>query len=753
MKKGLDRRFYRIISVVLLAICAMLVVSFLCLDSISKNIDEQSQNNLSDVAEQNVITIKKEIDNYYNLMLRIRSDFYAMEGDPHENILKLQEIAKVSNLLRVAFCDPDGMAYGSDYNTSVDLSQREFFQRGLQGKSTITGVLTDKIAPEQESINIITSPYYDPQTGELVSVFGITCYADTFNRLLQVNSFNNQGFSFATDENGDIIIGITEEGKNLSRNLGDLLAEDERNQQTADSILGDFSADTESLGEFYLFGQSCTYCKKCVSLLNDDVHWYVFSVVPTAVFEERLSAVRTDFTWLIVSFVVLLLICIVQAFLIAVKHRNEVEKIAYVDAVTHGDNFAMYLKRLSTLREKRGAFVAIDLVEFNSMRVVVGQEKSDVVLENINKIISEMLKENEIVAHVGRESFALFLSSTDKDTVSQRLVGLSERLLNFSYTMDIPLLRLRCGVYISSGFTKGTIEECYSFAGQAKEVLRKRDGGLIWFYSAQDNEKMLRDRELAGSFNYALQNREFEVWYQPKYDINTEKIVGAEALVRWRKNGELIAPTEFIPLFESNGSIVKLDEYIFRSVVSQQKARLAEQKPVLPISVNLSRATAFHANTTEKYLNILKDSNLDAVHVPIEITESAMAEKSDITDHLYKYKSAGGKIHLDDFGSGYSSMYMLTTKCFDMLKIDKSLVDKINSEEGETLVAAVIAMAHSLNVSVTAEGVETEEQLKCLRKLHCDYIQGYYFSKPLSEAEYQSLLDSQAEACAVGGAK
>lgn len=743
MKRSLDRRFYWIVSAILLAICVMLVVSFLCLDSISQNIDEQIQNNLSDVAEQNVFTIKKEIENYYNLMLRIRTDFYAMEGDPRENITKLQSIADTSNLLRVAFCDPSGLAYGSDNNDSVDLSEREFFKRGLQGKSTITGVLTDKIAPEKESINIITSPYYNPETGELVSVFGITLYADAFNKLLQVNSFGNQGFSFATDETGKIIIGITEKGENLSRNLADLLAEDKRNNQKLDSVLGEFSSGAQSFGEFYLFGQSCTYCKKCVSLLDDDVQWHVFSVVPTVVVEERLSEVRVDFTWLIVSFVVLLAICIGQAFLIGVNHRKEVEKIAYVDAVTHGDNFAMYLKRLSALREKRGAFVSMDLVEFNSMRVVVGEEKSNFILENINKIVSELLKENEVIAHVGRESFVLFLASTDKSAVAKRLTGISDRLLNFSYTMDIPLLRLRCGVYISNGFSKETIEECYSFAGQAKEVLRKRDGGLYWFYSAEDNEKMLWDRELAGSFNYALQNREFEVWYQPKYDINTEKIVGAEALVRWRKNGKLIAPSEFVNLFETNGSIVKLDEYVFRSVIAYQKERLAENKRVLPISVNLSRATAFHENTTEKYLNILKINNLDAKHVHIEITESAMAEKSDMTAYLNQFKSAGGMILLDDFGSGYSSMYMLTTKCFDMLKIDKSLVDKIGTEEGEKLVASVINMAHSLNIAVTAEGVETADQLQCLRKLNCDYIQGYYFSKPLNEEEYQTLLDEQ----------
>ena len=224
--------------------------------------------------------------------------------------------------------------------------------------------------------------------------------------------------------------------------------------------------------------------------------------------------------------------------------------------------------------------------------------------------------------------------------------------------------------------------------------------------------------------------------------MNTENIVGAEALVRWQKpDGTLISPGAFIPLFESDGLVVHLDEYVFENVCQFQKERMENKLPMVPISVNLSRASIHFNDVVEHYVDIVNQKQIPFECVPIELTESATlySEKIlEITDQLVK---AGFKLHMDDFGSGYSSLVTLNMKCFDTLKIDKSLIDYIGDSNGERLLVHTIALAKELGICVTAEGVESQEQVEFLKNIDCDSIQGFYYSKPLPLTEYEMLLD------------
>ena len=211
--------------------------------------------------------------------------------------------------------------------------------------------------------------------------------------------------------------------------------------------------------------------------------------------------------------------------------------------------------------------------------------------------------------------------------------------------------------------------------------------------------------------------------------------------MRWREtDGKLIPPGRFIPLFERDGYISRLDEYIFRETCHKQKYWLDKGFKVCPVSVNISRATIYGANVVDKYLGILDSCGLPHEYIQLEVLESAISGKSDIAEILEKFRSSGVRILMDDFGTGYSSLATLNMHCFDTLKIDKSLIDGIGQKDGETLLHYVIKMGRHLGLHITAEGVEHESQLSYLQEQKCDDIQGYLFSKPLRVTDYERLI-------------
>lgn len=261
------------------------------------------------------------------------------------------------------------------------------------------------------------------------------------------------------------------------------------------------------------------------------------------------------------------------------------------------------------------------------------------------------------------------------------------------------------------------------------------------FYTDELNQKQLAQRQMENDFKSAIANKEFKVYYQPKYDVQTEHIVGAEALVRWQKpDGTLISPGAFIPLFESDGLVVHLDEYVFENVCQFQKERMENKLPMVPISVNLSRASIHFNDVVEHYVDIVKRKQIPFDCVPIELTESATLYSEKILEITNQLVKSGFKLHMDDFGSGYSSLTSLNELNFSTVKLGKSLIDYIDQVRGKKIVQQAIDLGHGLDMKVVAEGVESKEQKDCLKEMNCDMIQGFYYSKPLKQEDFIEKL-------------
>ena len=243
-------------------------------------------------------------------------------------------------------------------------------------------------------------------------------------------------------------------------------------------------------------------------------------------------------------------------------------------------------------------------------------------------------------------------------------------------------------------------------------------------------------------FADALKNKEFVVWYQPKYDAYSEKVVGAEALIRWQTPNGMIPPGDFLDVFEEDGLIRTLDEYVFREVCALHKKRMEKNQPPIPISVNISRKTLFAPGIVDIYKSIAESYGVETKYIPIEITESLALANKKIKPIADSFISAGFELQMDDFGSGESALNGLNMMHFTVVKLDKSLIDFIGQKNGDLILNYAMALGKELGVQLVAEGVENINQLAFLRKNNCDVIQGYYFSKPLPLDEFEAKIDS-----------
>ena len=741
MNINFKKKGYKIALISLIILILFFFSVIYCTNQISNELEHQLETNLIDVANQNALAISNQLNDNYMLLDSLFAEIKEIPGDMSENVMLLKGFVKANNLKRVGFCDTDGTTYTTD-NVVANLSYREFFQRGMQGKSTITGVLTDALRPDaDEKVIIFSSPMYDDTTNELLGVFGLIYDAEVINASLQVECFEGQGCSFATNEAGDISIAMSYDSIQLSQNLyTDILSRNPGNTEVINTIRRNISSNTPNLGKLFIDSVEYYYYRTPILIANGEIVWNVFTLVPTDYLLQRLKPVRNTMYLMIFLSIFLVVAAMIAYLIIFSSQRRLVQRLAYRDSVTGGANYA-YFKRqlLAKSRNRRVYIVSMDIQHFSNITITAGSAAADDMIKKTWELIKQSIKDNEYAARVRDDYFVMLLNMSDDTDVSRRLEQLSDEVHDLAIAYDAPGVRACFGIYPMENIT--ALDDSYNKAKIGCAFAKERHDKCYAFYSELDHEELLKNQQLEERFNFAIANHNFEVWYQPKYSASTKEIVGSEALVRWREtDGKLIPPGRFIPLFERDGYISRLDEYVFREVCRKQKYWLDKGFKVCPVSVNISRATIYGANVVDKYLGILDSFELPHEYIQLEVLESAISGKADIAKILECFRLSGVHILMDDFGTGYSSLATLNMHCFDTLKLDKSLIDCIGGKDGETLLHYVIKMGRHLGLHITAEGVEYESQLSYLQEQNCDDIQGYLFSKPLHVMDYERLI-------------
>lgn len=726
----------------LIMVAALLVIVITVLSSsyvIAGELTQQLQQNLEDVANQNALALYNKVHSNHLLLEGLSENLHHATPVTIEKTLQSFSVfVDKYELKRFAFCLPDGTSYSTD-GGMANLSYREFFQRGMEGKGTITNVLTDALDESHELVNVMTIPIFN-ESGKVESVFGLTYRSEIFNDALQIHSFDGQGYSCVVNEDGQILAALGNEELQLTQNLfSDVLAIEERNAETIEKLQEQMKQKTAGGGTLYLSEKNYYYCMP-VELLDGDVVWYMLTLIPSKVLESRIEPVQRNLYLMSFFVVVLTLIGVFLLILLTREQYRTLLSFAYEDPLTKGANYAKFCVDMEKHRIRQGYLVAMDITNFNNINIAAGLAAGNNIIRDVWEILTGVIQSNESAGHVREDMFILFLQASDETGVLERIRQISEEINKRTRALQVQGIHTRYGIYYMNGTE--ALEDAYSKAQIAREYVKTQSEQRYAFYDEIDHERRREDEQLEERFEAALEGKEFEVWYQPKYSTVDGEIVGSEALVRWKnEDGSMISPGRFIPLFEQNGMIAKLDEYMFRAVCEQQARWLTEGRQIYPVSINLSRASLYYVDIVERYQAILEESHLDARYIQLEVTESAMEGKADIRALLERFRSLGIQILMDDFGTGYSSLATLNMRCFDTLKLDKSLIDHIGDKNGETLLYYVINMGQQLGLHITAEGVEKQMQLEYLQQVKCDDIQGFLFARPMPSMQFEEYLE------------
>ncbi|MBE6349874.1 MAG: bifunctional diguanylate cyclase/phosphodiesterase [Spirochaetaceae bacterium] len=428
-------------------------------------------------------------------------------------------------------------------------------------------------------------------------------------------------------------------------------------------------------------------------------------------------------------------------------HQKKIKKIINSDILTGGGNnvwFETEARKLINISSS-GTYglVILDIDRFKIFNDTFGHTTGDKALRYFYKSICSILSPGEIAIRSNSDNFSLLLKYHSPDVIRERLELLSLKLNSFNEQIEKRfLISVSCGVCQITDKTTDllTIKD---FALMAKASAKKTKEGFLklGFFKKSDRMQLLKEKHIENKMENALYNKEFVVYLQPKYEIASNSIVGAEALIRWNDPEKgMIPPNEFIPLFEKNGFILHLDLFVFEQVCSTIRRWLDNGLEPITISVNLSRAYLEDISLLDYFTEIIDKYKIPPQYIEMELTETIFLENMHmLKKFINEIHKIGFTCSLDDFGSGYSSLNVLKNIPVDVLKLDKGFFDDIdeNQEKGHTIIDSVINLAQRLNIKTVAEGVETENQVNFLEKAKCDMIQGYVFSKPIPISEFE----------------
>ena len=399
-----------------------------------------------------------------------------------------------------------------------------------------------------------------------------------------------------------------------------------------------------------------------------------------------------------------------------------------------------FLRRAEKVRaenpKKKFAVLAFDFDNFKSSNTLYGEAKCNEFLAYTAKRLKGLIP-HSIVGRYGGDQYILFFAFDGDNVDVERIQYLTKSILD---SAPIPHQIVKCGINSPISHELPFVV-CCDRAFLAIQQIKGIYGKDIAFFENDLQKHLLDEQHISETMEAALENGEFKVYYQPKHETITGKIVGAEALVRWiHPEYGFMSPGQFIPLFEKNGFITKLDNFILEQVCKDIKRWKEKGYTFVPVSVNVSRRDFLEEGCIDKQIQIIDSYGIDHAYVHMEVTESLYSENTEIIiSQLKKVQELGFMIEMDDFGSGYSSLGLLSSFPLNILKLDISFVR--NFRENEIVIENIIKMAHRLGLLTVAEGAETNEQVATLKTLGCDFIQGFYFSKPLPIEEYEKYIN------------
>ena len=449
-------------------------------------------------------------------------------------------------------------------------------------------------------------------------------------------------------------------------------------------------------------------------------------------------------TFLFGIMIAIFIVYYLLSFVGVIVSMRKTTKVIYTDMITGGNNWLYFEKRGEKLLKKKSAsseyaVIHLKMRKYRSFCTCFGVKEGEVLIEKLYYALKRNLARKEVMAYKENASFGLLLCYKDELQLCQRLEKMMEMLDKVLPNMN---LYFSVGVYKVQRKERD-LDQLYNNALLACDMLGEENENKIVFFDVEMNKRRMWERKVEDDMDKALAHHEFQVYLQPKISASEETLAGAEALVRWIHPKEgFIPPNKFIPIFERNGFILKLDDYMLEEIAKQQASWIAEGRKIVPISVNISRAHFAKEDLAEHICRIVDKYQVPHQVIELELTESAFFDDKEILlQTVKKLREAGFIVSMDDFGAGYSSLNSLKELQLDVLKLDADFFRGTDTQErGMLIVSEVIDMAKKLNMKIVAEGIESRDQVDFLVEQECDLIQGYYFAKPMPISDFERRM-------------
>ncbi len=648
----------------------------------------------------------------------------------------ITEVNSENDFITLAYIKKDGssitniMGYGTENDIILDdlnIYAQIAIRQAFNGKNAVSKMYDSQYY--NGKLFLYAVPVYD--NNEIIGVIAANDTIEIFTDVANINSvMDGTGYIHIINSKGDFLVRsersiIKEPYANIFE--GPYLS-DKTKVKTKEALLNNENV----FGDFTYLDNKYHFYMESLDLNG----WYLFCASKIWSYSLSMENIYSIIGAVLIIILILFNVLLYFGYKQIRGNIKNLLHLAYWDQVTGSENELKFDQNFIELQksQKKYSTIALNIHNFKGVNDLFGKSHGDKVLCYIKCVVENSLKEGEFFCRSSADTFFIVFLDTDEKEISNRLnkiiTGVKEASVmygNYSYELS-----LYSGVAVMGDREKALV---------ALQSIKLSHQKYIAFYNKALHDEIRIKNSIESNMHLALKNKEFKLFLQPKYNLKNDKLIGAEALVRWQNpDGSYRYPGEFIPLFESNGFCLKLDMYMLEKVCKQIRSWMDAGIKPIPISVNQSKLLFSDRNYPNNLEQITKKYNVPPSLITLEILEGVATSDMDfLNQQIEALHEKGFKVSMDDFGSGYSSLNMLYQLKIDELKLDRGFLRKVsqdNNERRQIILEQIIRFAKKLGIATVAEGIETQEDKNNMESLDCDYGQGYFYEKPINAEEF-----------------
>lgn len=745
-EKRLQRRLRRAVARFVAAGLLLLVVGVSVAIFLASSMVEVTNSQMKAETDEYKTRLEKQMSSDYQILTTMSGFLEFSDVERAENFDEILDAANLRN-------DFVTMAYFPAYDSGVVATLDEPVRSGVplsemqpevqaiveqawEGKMALSDLIQSELTQEKIFVYGIPVSRGGETVGALIASDRVEIFSDILNGKTVLAG---NGHIHLLNSNGDLL--IHSQNSVVEESVATIFEDPYFTGETEEEVRAALAAGESVFSSFVFEGRRYQVLLEPVGIKD----WYMLCV---SRMEESNSLYRVVVV-LSVTFAALLALLVallVYGYRLTRRSTRELQDMAFHDPLTGGDNLRRFTMKLEEALAQRSDVnvAALNVRQFKFINEIFGRERADVLLCHIHQQLSACLQEGEFCCRDSADRFYAALWGEDPKQAAVRLRAIMDETCAIALqeaNSDYRILLYAGIVAARPEEETARVDSALTRALFALDRAKGADRNTVWIYDAELHKKEEVANYVESHMHQALENREFRMYLQPKIDLATGELGGAEALVRWTTgSGRVLYPDQFIPLFEKNGFSVSLDLYMVECACRQLRAWMEADIQPVPLSVNQSKLLFFEADYIQNLQDLIDRYQIPAKWITLEILEGlALENAGELNARIGQLQAIGFRISMDDFGSGYSSLNTLSNLTIDELKLDRGFLmeaaDK-SDPRARIIMEQVVQMARQLGISVVVEGVETRENEALIRSLGCDYGQGYYYSRPITVEEF-----------------